>query len=100
MISLDPLKTFCEGDVSFFNTMKELLLEELVSSNELFKSSENLAAKASAIHRLKPKYGMFGIYEVESELKSLELDMKAGKKRDLESWIEINNQLINLLQEA
>ncbi len=100
MISLDPLKSFCEGDVSFFDTMKELLLEELISSNEIFKSSENLEAKASAIHRLKPKYGMFGIYDVEKELKSLELDMKAGIDRNLEYWIDTNNQLINLLQEA
>ncbi len=100
MISLDPLKTFCEGDVDFFETMKQLLLEELIGSNELFKSSEDLEEKASAIHRLKPKYGMFGIYEVEAELKSLELDMRAGKKRDLERWIDINNQLINLLQKA
>jgi hypothetical protein len=100
MISLDPLKSFCEDDTSFFNTMKELLLEELLTSNELFKFSENLEAKASAIHRLKPKYGMFGLYEVESELKSLELDMKAGKDRDLEYWIDINNQLIKLLQEV
>jgi hypothetical protein len=43
---------------------------------------------------------MFGLYEVESELKSLELDMKAGKDRDLEYWIDINNQLIKLLQEV
>ena len=100
MISLDPLKSFCEDDTSFFNTMKELLLEELLTSNELFKFSENLEAKASAIHRLKPKYGMFGLYEVESELKSLELDMKSGKDRDLEYWIDINNQLIKLLQEV